>query len=122
MNEIFIRRRIHEITEGHKHKLGEYRVYRSIHNSSAPQNWAKGAWRGKSWDLEAGVLIYENVRVGQTASAEGVKLRLLKARSPSRLGGLGERRKLPSGVWGGAPETEAILSISCQNWVHFGIL
>jgi len=44
-------------------------------------------------------------------SAEGAKLRLLKAKSPSRLGDLGERRKLPSGVWGGAPETEAILTI-----------
>src|SRR6218665_1166015 len=40
------------------------------------------------------------------ASAEGAKLRLPKARSPLRLGGLGERRKLPSGVWGGAPETD----------------
>src|SRR6218665_4036843 len=28
-------------------------------------------------------------------SAEGAKLRLPKARSPSRLGGLGKRRKLP---------------------------
>src|SRR6218665_571950 len=99
--------------------------------------------RSRSWCA----YIYENVRVGQTASAEDAKLRLLKARSPSRLGGLGERRKLPqrglgrtkrgvraekegdgggggggggtpspppSGVWGGATETEAILSISCQ--------
>ena len=29
----------------------------------------------------------------ESASAEGAKLRLPKARSPSRLGGLGERRK-----------------------------
>ena len=55
-------------------------------------------------------------------SAEGAKLRLPKARNPSRLGGLGERRKLPSGVWGGDPETEAILNISSQNGVHFGVL
>jgi len=41
-------------------------------------------------------------------SVEGAKLRFPKARSPSRLGGLGERLKLPSGVWGGAPETDAI--------------
>src|SRR6218665_3620279 len=47
-------------------------------------------------------------------------LRLPKARSPSRLGGLGERRKLPSGVWDGAPETEAILNILFQNGVIFG--
>src|SRR6218665_2066961 len=55
-------------------------------------------------------------------SAEGAKLRLPKARSPSRLGGLGERRMLPSGVWGGAPETDVILNISSPDGVHFGIL
>src|SRR6218665_1414039 len=32
-------------------------------------------------------------------SAEGAKLRLPMARSPSRLRDLGEHRKLPSGVW-----------------------
>ena len=66
----------------------------------------------------------EYVRVGDRpiASAEGAKLRLPKARSPLRLyiGGLGERRKLPSGVWGGAPETEAILNISCEMEYIFG--
>jgi len=72
--------------------------------------------RSRSWGA------YENVRVVQTASAEGAKLRLLKARSPSRLGGLGERRKLPQRGLGRSQETEAILSISSQNWVHFGIL
>src|SRR6218665_3883438 len=34
-------------------------------------------------------------KFGESASAEGAKLRLPKARSPSRLGGLRERRKLP---------------------------
>jgi len=34
-------------------------------------------------------------KIGESASAEGAKLRLTKARSLSRLGGLGERRKLP---------------------------
>ena len=38
-----------------------------------------------------------NMGVREIASAEGAKLRLLKARSSYRLGGLGERRKLPSG-------------------------
>jgi len=57
-------------------------------------------------------------------SAEGAKMRLPKARSPSRLGGLGEHRKLPSGEppERGAPETDAILNISSQNAEHFGIL
>jgi len=72
--------------------------------------------RSRSWGA------FHNVRVGQIASTEGAKLRLPKARSPSRLWGLRERRNLPSRVCGGAPETEAILSILCQNWVHFGIL
>ena len=54
-------------------------------------------------------------------SAEGAKLRLPKARSLSQLyRGSGERRKLPSGVWCGVPETDAILNISSQNGVHFG--
>ena len=50
----------------------------------------------------------------EAAIAEGKK--------PLTIMGSGERRKLPNGVWGGTPETEAIFSISCQNWVHFGIL
>jgi len=62
------------------------------------------AWRGKLKSRRWGA--YQNVQLGQVASAEGAKLRL---------------RKLPRGVWG-SPETKAILSISCQNWVHFGIL
>ena len=55
-------------------------------------------------------------------NAEGAKLRLPKTKSPSRLGGLGERGKLPSGVWGSAPEADVILNISSQNGVHFKIL
>ena len=55
-------------------------------------------------------------KIGESAIAEGVKLRLPKARSPSRLVGLWERRKLPSVVWGGAPETEAILNIIIPKW------
>src|SRR6218665_1478320 len=58
-------------------------------------------------------------KFGESASANGEKLRLPKARSPSRLGGLGERRKLPSAVWGGAPEADAIFNILCQNGVNF---
>src|SRR6218665_3391675 len=57
-----------------------------------------------------------------TASAEGAKLRLPKARRPSRLGGLRERRKLPRGVWGGAPETVRILNISCQKSTFWDLL
>jgi len=57
-------------------------------------------------------------KIGESASAEGVKLRLPKARSPSRLGGLGECRKL-SGVW--APDADATFNILCQNGVHFWI-
>src|SRR6218665_3552782 len=78
-------------------------------------------------------------------SAEGAKLRLPKARSPSRLGGLGERRMLPqrglgggrlwgvgaggrrgaarvrSGGGGGRTrkKTDVILNISSPDGVHF---
>src|SRR6218665_840352 len=53
---------------------------------------------------------------GETASAEGTMLRLPKARSPSRLGGLGSVVSSPAGS--GAcrvPETVRILNISCQK-------
>ena len=56
---------------------------------------------------------YTNMWVGGIASAEGAKLRLPKARSPSRLGDLGERRK-PS-----KPETDSILNTSSQKWSTF---
>src|SRR6218665_2220647 len=70
-------------------------------NSGVARAWRgkEVEWRFRSWDT------YQNVCVGVIASAEGAKLRLPKARSPSRLGGLGERRK---------PKTDAILNISCQ--------
>src|SRR6218665_1904722 len=42
-------------------------------------------------------------KFGESASAEGAKLRLPKARSPSRLGGLRERRKLPQRGLGRSP-------------------
>ena len=50
----------------------------------------------------------------EAAIAEGKK--------PLTTRGSGERRKLPSGFWGSAPETEAILNILFQNGIHFGIL
>src|SRR6218665_480081 len=59
---------------------------------------------------------------GEIASAEGGKLRLPKARSPLRIGGLGERRMLPSGVWGRAPETDAILNNFLAKWSTFWAL
>jgi len=60
-------------------------------------------------------------KIGECASAEGAKLRLPKARRPSRLGFLGERRKLPSGVWVRAQEADAIFNILCQNGILFWI-
>src|SRR6218665_3962398 len=45
-------------------------------------------------------------------SAEGVKLRLPKARNPSRLGSLGERRKLPQRGLGRSPRNR-------RNCEHF---
>ena len=46
------------------------------------------------WDLE---------KIGESANAEGAKLRLTKERSPSRLGGLVERRKLSQRGLGRSP-------------------
>ena len=68
---------------------------------------------------EAGIFVW-GAKGG--LSAIGAKLRLPEARIHSRLGGVGERRKLPSGVWVEAPETDAILNLSNQNGVHFEIL
>jgi len=39
-----------------------------------------------------------------------------------RLGDLGSVVSSPSGVWGGAPETDAILNISSLIGIHLGIL
>src|SRR6218665_883839 len=68
---------------------------------------------------------------GEVASAKGAKLRLPKARNPLRLGGLGERRQLPTAP-PPAPRADAqqlttkkkdaILNILCQNGVHFWLL
>jgi len=78
--------------------------------SGVARAWRLGAkYERCNCDLEIGV-----GRVGVTASAEGAKLRLSKARNPSQLGGLGSVVSSPSGVWGGAQETNAILNISCQ--------
>ena len=65
----------------------------------------------------AGIFVW-GAKVG--LSAEGAKMRFPKARSPSRLGGLGEHCKLPSGEppERGAPETDAILNISSKNAEH----
>jgi len=73
----------------------------------------------QAWSRSWGIL-NEYVRFVDIASAEGVKLRLPKARSPLRLGGLGVRRKLPQRGLGGAPETDAILNISCEMEYIFG--
>jgi len=82
--------------------------------------------RRKLWnhglEVEVYIEVYTNeyVRVGDIASAEGAKLRLPKARSPFRLRGLGSVVSSPSGVWVGAPETDATLNISCQMEYIFG--
>src|SRR6218665_3402571 len=50
------------------------------------------------------------VKNGESECAEGAKQRLPKEKSHSRLA----RRKLPSGVWDGALETNAILTFSVK--------
>src|SRR6218665_222301 len=57
--------------------------------------------------------------IGESASALRTKLLLPKTKSPSRLGDPGASY-VPSGVWGGAPEADAIVNILFQNVVHFG--
>src|SRR6218665_1801653 len=58
--------------------------------------------------------------IGDNASAEGAKLRLPKARSPSRLGAWGSDVSSRAGS-GAEPhaEADAILNILCKNGVHF---
>src|SRR6218665_940731 len=65
-----------------------------------------GKLRSRRWGA------YQSVRVGQIASAEGAKLPLLKAKNTSRLGGLGERRKLPQWGMGRSPRNRS-------NFEHF---
>ena len=48
------------------------------------------------WGLTGREVLFGGAKKG--LSAEGAKLRFRRARSPSRLGGLGVRRKLPQ--WG----------------------
>jgi len=48
------------------------------------------------------------------AVAEGKKLLTIR--------GSGESRKLPRGVWGGAPETDAILNNFIAKWSKFWLL
>jgi len=62
---------------------------------------------------------YQNVRVGEIASAEGLKLPLPNARSPSRLGVWGIVVSFYSGVYGQAAQTDSISNILCQHGVHF---
>src|SRR6218665_3616415 len=58
-------------------------------------------------------------KIGDNASAEGVKLRLPKARSPSRLGGLGECRKLPQRGLGRSPRSRRDFEHFMQKWSTF---
>ena len=104
MNEVFIRSRIHEITEGGKHKLGEDRVYmyRSIHNSSAPQNWTRVACRGKTLRSRSWGCLWE---CGSSSNCECQRREAAFAESkkPFATRGLGERRKLPQRGLGRSP-------------------
>ena len=52
-------------------------------------------------------------------SDEGAKLRLPKARSPSRLGGLGERRKLPQLGLGRSPRNRRGFEHFKPKWCTF---
>src|SRR6218665_1963139 len=52
-------------------------------------------------------------KIGESASAEGAKMRLPKARSPSRLGGLRERRK--------PQKPTRFLTFYAKKGVHFWI-
>jgi len=84
--------------------------------SGVARAWRLGGkeveWRFRRWDT------YQNVRVGVIGSAEGAKLRLPKARSPSRLGGLGERRKLPQRGLGNRRDFEHFKSKWSTFWDH----
>src|SRR6218665_4126126 len=55
----------------------------------------------------------------ESASAEGAKLRLPKARSPSRLGGLGERRKFPQRGLGRIPRSRRDFENFKPKWTTF---
>src|SRR6218665_4181726 len=89
-------------------------------NSGVARAWRgkEVEWRFRSWDT------YQNVCVGVIASAEGAKLRLPEPRSPSRLGGLGERRKLPQQGLGRSPRNRRDFEHFKPKFQakHFGIL
>src|SRR6218665_1618186 len=80
-----------------------------------------------------GIVVYQGVRPSgrgyckrrrrEAVNAEGTKLRWPRAKSHFRLGDLRSVLILssPSGVWGGTPETNAILNISHPNGAHFGL-
>src|SRR6218665_1105953 len=57
--------------------------------------------------------------IGESASAEGAKLRLPNARSSSRLGGLWSVVKSPVGSGAELQKPTRFLNILCQNGVHF---
>jgi len=72
----------------------------------------RGAVDAEGVDSGQAEILDFNMGVREIASAEGAKLRLPKARSPYRLGGLGERRKLPKRGLGGSPRHR-------PNFEHF---
>src|SRR6218665_1327776 len=47
---------------------------------------------------------------------------IAEGKKPLAARGSGERRKLPRGGWGGAPETVRILNISCQKSTFWDLL
>ena len=81
-----------------------------------PRGWTLGKRKFKFFAHKYGSQRNCKRRRREAAIAEGKK--------PLPTRGLGERRNFvssPAG-FGGAPETDAILNISCQNGVHFGTL
>src|SRR6218665_3828000 len=75
--------------------------------------------RQQNTNTDTGVNLYiiwgrtDIEKFGESASAEGAKLRLPKARSPSRLRDLGERRK--------PQKPTRFFNILCKKGVHFWI-
>src|SRR6218665_1856907 len=97
-------------------------MFELVKYSGVARAWRLGGkeveWRFRSWDS------YQNVRVG-------VRLQAPKARScdcrrqelsPSRLGGLGERRKLPRRDLGRSPRNRRDFEHFMPNGVHQRLL
>ena len=104
IQEISINDTIHQTTDSNHsvcYTCTEVSTIRQLHRIEQGEPAGE-----KTWDLEAGGA-YENVGVVQTASAKGAKLLLLKVRSPSRLGGLEERSKLPQRGLGQSPRNRS---------------